>query len=414
MSEVEELAALVDGLRRDRRRGPYAGHGEYLDAAWAVHEAAERLLDGGLADQAAPKLRTAVDRVAKALMYLDDSGGTVGDALRALTVLYAKAVCAAPPRHPQTLATWIDKTTFDGPGWPDLQLANFAAGLGPVGLAHLADLVEDRASGLTDEDRYRAALHIQDLREQLAANVGDTDGYIGVVARDLGTPGQYLKITEALRDAARTEEATVWARRGLAAHPTSPYLPPLRDALVDLLTRAGNEEEALAVRRAAFERTPVHAVFHPLQATATRIGSPQTIQWALGLLRERLPANPAGARELILCLQETGQHDDAWQVAVDHLDDLGKYLLQDLIEQRRTTHPADVTGPYRRLIAGYLAETGNKYRYQYAVRHLKALRALHQQLGTPGEFADYLHALRAEHKRKTSFLAQLDKAGLGG
>ena len=74
-----------------------------------------------------------------------------------------------------------------------------------------------------------------------------------------------------MRDAARTEEATVWAHRGLAAHPTSPYLPPLRDALVDLLTRAGNEEEALAVRRAGFERTPVHAVFHPLQATATRI-----------------------------------------------------------------------------------------------------------------------------------------------
>ncbi|GAX48757.1 hypothetical protein [Streptomyces olivochromogenes] len=115
-----------------------------------------------------------------------------------------------------------------------------------------------------------------------------------------------------------------------------------------------------------------------------------------------------------MCLQEAGQHDDAWQVAVDLLDDLGKYLLQDLIEQRRTTHPADVTGSYRRLIAGYLAETGNKYRYQYAVRHLKALRALHQQLGTPGEFADYLHAPRAKHKRKTSFPAQVDKAGLGG
>ncbi|MER5757390.1 hypothetical protein [Streptomyces sp. NPDC002088] len=106
-------------------------------------------------------------------------------------------------------------------------------------------MVEDRASGLNDEDRYGATLHIQDLREQLAANVGDTDRYIGVVARDLRTPGQYPKITEALLDAARTEEATVWARRGLAAHPTSPYLPPLRDALVDLLTRAGNEEEAL-------------------------------------------------------------------------------------------------------------------------------------------------------------------------
>ncbi|MFJ2198462.1 hypothetical protein [Streptomyces violaceusniger] len=100
-------------------------------------------------------------------------------------------------------------------------------------------------------------------------------------------------------------------------------------------------------------------------------------------------------------------------MAIDRLDVLGTYLLQDLIEQHRAAHPADVIGPYRHLIASYLAETGNKYRYSYAVRHVKALRAIHHQLDTPDEFTDYLHDLRAEHKRKTSFLAQLDKAGLG-
>ncbi|KUL47627.1 hypothetical protein ADL28_31980 [Streptomyces violaceusniger] len=142
-----------------------------------------------------------------------------------------------------------------------------------------------------DQDRYGAAFHVQDLREQLAKADEDTDRYIHVVARNLRNPDQYLKIVEALRDAGRADEATTWAR-GLAAHSTSPYLPPLRDALVDLLIEAGDDQEALAVRRTAFERTPVHAVFRPLRATTVRLGSPQTVSWAQDPLRERLPDKP--------------------------------------------------------------------------------------------------------------------------
>ncbi|MGK3109119.1 DUF6880 family protein [Streptomyces sp. WAC05858] len=124
-----------------------------------------------------------------------------------------------------------------------------------------------------DQDRYGAAFHVQDLREQLAKADEDTDRYIHVVARNLRNPDQYLKIVEALRDAGRADEATTWAR-GLAAHSTSPYLPPLRDALVDLLIEAGDDQEALAVRRTAFERTPVHAVFRPLRATTRAARKP--------------------------------------------------------------------------------------------------------------------------------------------
>ncbi|MEU6650895.1 hypothetical protein ABZ904_15950 [Streptomyces sp. NPDC046900] len=76
------------------------------------------------------------------------------------------------------------------------------------------------------------------------------------------------------------------------------------------------------------------------------------------------------------------------------------------------THPADTITPYRRLVDLYLAETGNKYRYQYAVRHVKALRTIHREQGTEAEFTAYLTALRDEHRRKTSLLTQLDQADL--
>ncbi|MEU6650896.1 hypothetical protein ABZ904_15955 [Streptomyces sp. NPDC046900] len=90
-----------------------------------------------------------------------------------------------------------------------------------------------------------------------------------------------------MRAADRPEEATDWARRGVAAHPGNPYLPKLNDELVDPLVAAGRREEALAVHRDAFARTTVLAAFQPLARTASELESPDTVTWALDLLRTR-------------------------------------------------------------------------------------------------------------------------------
>jgi uncharacterized Zn finger protein len=130
-------------------------------------------------------------------------------------------------------------------------------------------------------------------------------------------------------------------------------------------------------------------------------------------MRTRLRDHPALVTELITCLRASSLDEEAWKTAVDHLDDLSKYTLQTLVEKRRGTRPADTVVPYRKLVDLYLADNGNKYRYQYAVRHLKTLRDIHRGLGIEPEFALYLEELRAAHRRKTSFLTLLDKAGLG-
>ncbi|MEU6324216.1 hypothetical protein [Streptomyces sp. NPDC047009] len=179
---------LVDGLRRDKRRGPYAGHREYEHTAWAVHEEAGRLLDAGQAALVAPELRKAVERITTALMYLDDSAGMAGDVLRELTGMYARALTAAPPKNPKTLASWIAKTVFDGPGWPDIRLADFAAALGDVGQAHLAETVDAPAADVSLKDSWTTVNGVRHLREQLAEVSGDTDRYVAVLAQFLTGP----------------------------------------------------------------------------------------------------------------------------------------------------------------------------------------------------------------------------------
>ncbi|MER6692211.1 hypothetical protein [Streptomyces minutiscleroticus] len=68
MSKKTDLGVLVDGLRRDRRRGPHAGHRAYADTAWSVHGAAEEMVERGEAGEAVRQLRKAVDRGTRALM----------------------------------------------------------------------------------------------------------------------------------------------------------------------------------------------------------------------------------------------------------------------------------------------------------------------------------------------------------
>ena len=94
-ARVAEVALLIGGLRRDRRQHPYRGRGEYSERAREVAGAiADMIASGGAAD-AVPLARRAVERVTAAMLHMDDSSGIIGDDLRMLTTLYARACRAA-------------------------------------------------------------------------------------------------------------------------------------------------------------------------------------------------------------------------------------------------------------------------------------------------------------------------------
>src|SRR5580693_9457312 len=73
------------------------------------------MIESGGAADAVPLARRAVERVTAAMLQMDDSSGIIGDDLRVLTVLYARACRAAPPDQKQ-LAAWLVKARLDGPG----------------------------------------------------------------------------------------------------------------------------------------------------------------------------------------------------------------------------------------------------------------------------------------------------------
>jgi hypothetical protein len=111
-ARVAGVARLIDGLRRDRRQHPLRGRGECSARVREVAGAIADMIESGRPADAVPLARRAVERVTAALLYMDDSSGIIGDDLRALTALYARACRAAPP-DPKRLAAWL-VTSEDG------------------------------------------------------------------------------------------------------------------------------------------------------------------------------------------------------------------------------------------------------------------------------------------------------------
>jgi tetratricopeptide (TPR) repeat protein len=407
---VERVRRLIDGLRRDRRTHPYHGRREYSELAREVAAACEALIESEPASVPALAQR-AVDLVTTALMYVDDSSGIVGDDLHALMAVHARA-CAATPPDPKRLAAWLEKLRLDGPGWPDFELRDYAAALGVKGRSELARLVEDRAKTTEPDLLGRTPLGIRVLREQLAEISGDIDHYVAVLAEDPYAASSYLKIVDALRNVGRAADAERWARRGLGiGNPIDQG--KLRDTYVNLLLERGATDEASAMRWQLFDQHPTQIHYNDLRRTAERTGDwPDLRDKAIGRLRDATTGQPAFADHLIGVLLDEGKLNDAWQTAVDHADGLPESRWNQLIDLRQPTHPGDVIEPWQQLIQRRLDASTDKYRYSKAIKMLRQLRDAHRATGDEPSFGTYLDRLRDRHKRKTSFIAKLNRANL--
>ena len=82
-----------------------------------------------------------------------------------------------------------------------------------------------------------------------------------------------------------------------------------------------------------------------------------------------------------------------------------------LAEAREPAAPADAMAVYLRLADDVLARA-DKRAYRDAVRHLKAARRAATAADRLHEFTEHLTDLRDRNRRRPSFMAMLDKAGL--
>jgi hypothetical protein len=353
--DVAEAHRLLD----DAVPADLEPHGEGFDLATkmsAVLDTLQRLLDAGTQADLSPLARRTVDKISFALGDLDDASGAVGAELGRAVTLYARA-CAAHPPPPESLADWILGIELDGPGWPEIHLADFTEALGETGLRRIKSAVD---TVLADSQAEGIRLgRAERLNEQLAEATGDVDVLVEILSRKLPRLDVSLKIVRVLRGAGRHSEAIAHAARAFARdkHPQDPA--------------AQNRDEAVAA------------------------------------LRDRAGRGPAEADELVRVLLAEQRVEEAWQAADRYGCSLE--LRLEVAESRAAEYPGEVIGVYRSHVEELIAHKDPHY-YRQAAKQLRKLRTLHRRADTAEEFSSYLAELVQTHKRKTRLLAEVRAA----
>jgi uncharacterized Zn finger protein len=413
------LARQIDRALRTRGFTSYQGSFDYARRAQEILDTLQELLDVGHASLVIPLAQRALALIVLASEQLDDSAGVVGDAASGMLTLHAAACRAAPP-DPEALARWLIDLELNGPGWPEVELEAYWDALGPHGQAAYRRQVErlwaerpprpvDRPPIYGHDDHRRFV--VTHLMERLAELDQDTDRLIQIIAADLSSGWQYVRIANLLRDAGRAEEALAWAERGLRAASGERLDPRLVDLAAGLYQQAGRTADADRLRREVFERDPTQATYQALRATSLATGRwPETRDQALEVLRARAAREGGYANAtLVRVLLDEQRHDDAWTAAQRGgcTDD----LWLTLAERRADSHPDDAIGVYRRLVEAAVGQ-GTKDAYREAAALAERIWHLHQRAGMPEAFPSWLNGLKARHKRKRNLIAELSQRGL--
>ncbi|WP_409489353.1 hypothetical protein [Amycolatopsis sp. cmx-11-12] len=367
-----------------------AGNVEYAAKVGSVLDTLQRLLDAGSRADLAPLARRTVDDISEMLEQIDDASGEVVDRLDRAVELYARA-CVAHPPDQESLARWILEVEFDGPGWPVIELADFASALGDKGIALIRSTVDsvlaEQVSGSKRETAER-------LREELAEVSGDVDALVAILAAKPPRVDVSLKIVRVLRAAGRHSEAIAHAARALT-HDKKEEAPPL-------------EEEPVPLSRKDFDERPGAASY-----LALREESLETGRWvaqrktALARLRELAAESTDAADELVRALLGEDRADEAWRAAVRFEASLP--VRVELADSRSVAHPAETIPIYREHIEELITRK-DPNSYREAARQLRKLRTVHKKAGTAEEFSSYLGTLVEIHKRKTRLIAEVKAA----
>ena len=408
------LRAAVDDRLRTRRHLDYWASSAWAADAAPVVDALTREVAGRPSAALVVLLQRAAEHLVKVIQHADDSDGTIGSLAADVLDLH-RVACAAGVAEPRALAKWMVRFAFEDQDFFQIDPVAYASALGDEGLAFYRREVAKR-SGPGSEQATRSPV-LRDLyagfpsfaaryaAERLAVIDRDVDRLVELLGGDLSSPHQFTRVTEAMVELDLPADALAWARRGID-ETTGWQLSNLYDLAAGLLVDRGDVDEVVELRRHHHERMPSSSTYARLQAAARANET-----WEAEIASARTVLAERDRAGLVDALLADGDNDEAWQAATSWDHQLSSSQWERLAQAREATTPAEAMAVYLRL-ADEALERADKRAYQAAVRYLKAARRAATAASQLPDFTERVAALRERNRRRPSFIAMLDKAGL--
>jgi hypothetical protein len=367
------------------------------------------LLEAGAADVVRPALERVVTRLQK--LRADDSGGVLGDACQRAAELHAEACCAGSVDG-RKLGRWLAKFRLESPGWPLVTLEMYAPALAIDGIASYRAAAA-KASVARKDASFFDRFEIDRMLVELADHDGDLDTAIEILSHD-AEHTSYGAIIDRLDAAGRSADALSWTDRAVAkgklATPWSGanefWLSP-RD-VTSRYRRAGRNDDALAVARSYFRaHIGVDTLKLLVEVGAVASTSDAEREWAMHIARADAARRQDGAALVQLALAA----DDlpgAWSAA----EQFGAGAVwRSLAEASYADLPVAAADLYRPELERLLAFADTS-RYREIAEILRTMRELYGRVGEAATIDAEIAAIREKYRRRTSLIAQLDRARL--
>jgi hypothetical protein len=394
--DVGALRREVDRALRTRRFLDYWQSMEWAQAARPVVAELERGVRIAPTRELVELLQRAAGHVVKVIDRADDSSGLIGEVVRDVLDLHARA-CDAGVADPVRLAAWMIRFRFGDQDYFEIDPVRYATALGEEGMAAYRSALEQ----IDDAGSFG----LQYVRERLAVLDGDIAAIVRFHGGDLTHAFQFIHVAEAMAELGRDDLVLEWAERGIA-ETTGWQVHRLYDVACEAHARLGHPLEALRLRRSQHERMPSSSTYAALRKAAEELDVWEVERPAArGALRE------SDIRGFIDALLSDGDRDLAWEVAAatarDELD--AKQWLR-LAESREAEHPADALRVYQE-VAEEVLQTADRRAYQDGVRILKKAAKAADAAARIDDFSNRISRLREQYRRRPTFIAMLDKAG---
>lgn len=351
---------------------------------------------------------------------LDDSSGSFGQFVEELYCGWIKARQANkvdPDETAKQLLTWIDQDDY---GFCYRLEMDAAKVFNKANLAAFENLVRERfdtaAKKTAREDEkvrerpdYLRRRWSEVLRTVYVAQK-DVAAYVALTEETGLTAKDCHAIATLLVSERKPEEALTWVERGVEVDKQTPHGSTSSHDLArlkrDLLTKLGRGDEALDAAWADYREHPGTYTYDHLMKYVPKA---QRKQWHEKAIEAATGAGLHSIMDLLLKTRELDRLAEIVRQAKDKdLEDLSHYATEPVARKFEKPHPDLAARLWRAQGLRIVNARKSKY-YDAALYNFESAKRCFERAGQQDEWSETVRQVRADHRRKSSFMPGFER-----